>query len=62
MKTVGASLTIGIILALILIYYLWPLNLGAAGLITVLAIGVVSLFVRLISMVSKSRFGRGNKS
>jgi hypothetical protein len=40
MKTLGASTTIGLLIALLIIYLLRPLNTGAITLICLLCIGV----------------------
>lgn len=53
MKVIGTSVTIGILLAFLFIYILWPLNMGAAGLVTVLSIGIVTIIVKIISFIFK---------
>jgi hypothetical protein len=57
MKVLGPSVVIGVVLALLIIYWLRPLNAGAVGLVIVLSIGIVSLLGQLLAWL----FGIGQK-
>lgn len=55
MKTIGGGTVLGIIFALGMIYWLQPLNTGAVVLITLLCIGIASLFVKLLEKMFRKK-------
>jgi hypothetical protein len=55
MLRVGAAATVGIIIALVLIYWLEDLNAGAVALLVVLCVGVAELLVGAFALLNKRR-------
>jgi hypothetical protein len=53
MKQIGLPVLLGILLAMLVIYLLHPLNVYAAGLVTVLCVAFAELVVKVISWFMK---------
>ena len=55
MKPVAASIVIGVLLSLVVIYLLRPLNTGAVGLVVVLCVGIAGILVAIGRAIFKKK-------
>ena len=55
MKEVSAATALGIIIALLIVYFLRPLNNGAVGLVLVICIGIANVIVAVISRLTSPK-------